>query len=90
MLAFMPQGIAAMTDRPIIVAAPTVEPRAKRRKVRRRTFAQIRKEQRREDAAFLQAHATKLKATGQVDEACAVQAAAGMISAGLAELEGKR
>lgn len=61
-----------------------------KRKVRRRTFAQIRIEQHREDAAFLNAQAAKLKAAGQAEEAAAVRAAAGMITAGLAEPEGKR
>lgn len=60
-----------------------------KRRCRRRTFAQIRIEQRREDAAFLNAQAAKLKAAGQADEAASVRAAAGMITAGLAEPEGK-
>jgi hypothetical protein len=78
-----------MDDPSKMVLHAIVPSPASKRKVRRRSFAMIRVEQRREDAAFLQAHATKLKATGQVDEACAVQAAAGMISAGLAEPDTK-
>ena len=61
-----------------------------KRKVRRRTFAMIRIEQRREDTAFLNAQAAKLKAAGQADEAAAVRAAAGMITAGLAEPEQRK
>ncbi len=60
-----------------------------KRKVNRRTFAQIRAEERGVNARFASLHADKLKAGGQIDEAAAVRAVAGMISAGLAEPEGK-
>lgn len=60
-----------------------------KRKVNRRTFAQIRAEQRAEDAAFITAHAAKMKANGQHDEAAPLTAVAGMIMAGFAEKEGK-
>jgi hypothetical protein len=60
-----------------------------KRKVNRRTFAQIRREQRTEDAAFINAHAAKLAASGQPDEAAPLTAVAGMIMAGFAEKEGK-
>jgi hypothetical protein len=64
-----------------------------KRTYRRRTFAQVTAAETdrclREVVGFINAHAAKLKAFGQSDEAAPLTAAAGMIMAGFAEKEGK-
>lgn len=60
-----------------------------KRKVNRRTFAQIRAEHSVVIARFLRNRAETLKSKDQPDEAVALVAAAGMIMAGFAEKEGK-
>jgi len=54
---------------------------------RRRTFDQIRREQDESLARYLDAHAEKLRATDQPDEATALRSVAGMIRAGFVEGE---
>jgi hypothetical protein len=60
-----------------------------KRKVRRRTFAQVRREQDENLARYLDAHAEKLRGSDQPEIAVAMNAVSGMISAGFVEGKGQ-
>lgn len=60
-----------------------------KRTCRRRTFAQVRREQDESLARYLDAHAEKLGASDQAEIAVAMRAVSGMIRAGFAEGQGQ-